>query len=184
MTSAEPTAEPTASAAASPSPADNGQDPHPPLPPPGGGGASGGFDLPFGPVGGGLLLAGAVIAVIALLFFFPFSPLGRKRQPGSARFYYARMLFWSRLLKAGPAPHQTPYEYSEALAREVQGTGLYARTIARAYVRERFGRDPLETGERRSLGLAYHSLRTRLWRSMPGRQLRRVLRGARTRARR
>ena len=177
-----PTVEPTVVAATSPTARGDGTDPHPPLPPPGGGNASGGFDLPFGPVGGGLLLAG-VAAVVALLFFLPFSPLGRKRQPGNAKYYYGRMLFWSRLLRAGPAAHQTPYEYSEALAREVQGTGLYARTIARAYVRERFGRDPLEAPERRSLSLAYTSLRARLWRSVPGRQLRRAWRGGRTRTR-
>jgi transglutaminase-like putative cysteine protease len=180
----EPTVGPTVGPAVSPSPPGDGRDPHAPLPPPGGGSASGGFDLPFGPVGGGLLLVGGVAAILALLFFLPFSPLGQRRQPGSARFYYGRMLFWSRLLRAGPAPHQTPYEYSEALAREVQGTGLHARTIARAYVRERFGRDPLEPAERRSLSMAYQSLRARLWRSLPGRQLRRVLSGGRRRPRR
>lgn len=133
----------------------------------------GGIQLPGGPFGGGLLLVAAVAVV--LLFVLPASPLRRKRKPGSARFYYARMLFWSKLLRAGPSPHQTPYEFSESLSREVPGASPFARTIARAYVRERFGRDGLDNNERRTLHNAYDSLRARLWRSLPGRQLRRKL---------
>jgi len=139
-TTAEPTVELTPGPHGSPTPLDD-KDHQVPVPPGGAGTTSGGFTLPFGPVGGGLLIAGVAAALLALLLFLPFSPVRRRRQQGSAKFYYARMLFWSKLLRAGPAPYQTPYEYSEALSREVQGTGLYARTIARAYVRERFGRE-------------------------------------------
>jgi len=163
-----------------PSPTDGAIDKtlRPPSNPPNVG--SGGFSIPGG-AAGGLLIAGAVAAVIALLFFMPFSPFGKRRSAASAKFYYGRMLFWSRLLRAGPSPHQTPFEYSEALAREVPGSGLYARTIARAYVRERFSRNPLELHERRTLRDAYDSLRARLWRNVPGRQVRRVSRRGRAR---
>ncbi|MEO8284970.1 MAG: transglutaminaseTgpA domain-containing protein [Chloroflexota bacterium] len=168
-----PSPEPTADAALSPTPTEApDRNPKPPLTTDT---TSGGSGISFGPVGGGLLLAGVVAAVVALLFFLPFSPFRRKRLPGSARFYYQRMLFWSKLLRAGPASHQTPYEFGESLAREVPGTGLFTRSIARAYVRERFGRESLDTNERRTLSEAYTTLRSRLWRSLPARRIRRML---------
>jgi transglutaminase-like putative cysteine protease len=178
-----PTPEPTVGARLSPTPFDDNGEPHQPVPSTTDG-SSGGFNLPFGAAGGALLVASIVAALAALLFFLPASPLSRTRTPGNARFYYARMLFWSRLLRAGPAAHQTPYEYGEALSREVQGIGPYARTIARAYVRERFSREPLDLGERRTLRQTYDTLRSRLWKSLPGRQVRRITRRAGTGTRR
>jgi transglutaminase-like putative cysteine protease len=169
----EPTARPTPRDNAVPSPTVDNNHPKNSLPPLSGSSSSGGINFPGGTLGA-LIFAGALGAVVSLLFFFPFSPFKRSSQPGSAKHYYSRMLFWSKLLRAGPAAHQTPYEYSESLAREIPGTSLYARTIARAYVRERFSREPLEASERRSLGSAYDSLKVRLWRSLPGRQIRRV----------
>jgi transglutaminase-like putative cysteine protease len=139
------------------------------------GAAAGGLDF----VGNPWVWAGAAVVVlgVGLFLFLPQSPLSRgKRRPGNAGFYYRRMLFWSKLLRAGPAAHQTPYEFSESLSREVQGTSLFARTIARAYVRERFSKDGLDQAERKHVGTAYDSLRARLLRSVPGRQVRRILR--------
>jgi transglutaminase-like putative cysteine protease len=138
-----------------------------------------------GPTAGGLDLVGnpwfwggaaAVLLAVALFMFLPMSPFNQsKRRPGNAGFYYRRMLFLSRLLRAGPAAHQTPYEFSESLSREVPGTSLFARTISRAYVREQFGRDALDPAERRNVGTAYDSLRAKLLRSLPGRQVRRII---------
>ena len=88
---------------------------------------------------------------------------------------------WSRLLHLGPAVHQTPYEFSETLAREVPGTSLFTRSIARAYVRERYGKAALDSGERVNIHRSWDSLRARLLRRVPGRQLRRL--GRRGRAR-
>jgi transglutaminase-like putative cysteine protease len=138
-------------------------------------GSSGSLGLPGGPFGSVLLVAAALAIGWALLYAFPFSPLNRRRKLFNARYYYGRMLFWSRLLRAGPAPHQTPFEYSESLAREVPGTGLHTRAIARAYVREQYGRDPLGTRERTAVRQSYDALKARLWRSLPGRQVRRLL---------
>ncbi len=168
-----PIAPPTPRTDAAPSPTEDSNHTNKPLPAPTGNSSSGGINFPGGALGG-LLFAGALAAIVSLLFFFPFSPFKRGSQPGSAKHYYSRMLFWSKLLRAGPAAHQTPYEYSESLSREIPGTSLYARTIARAYVRERFSREPLEPSERRSIGVAYDALKARLWRSLPGRQIRRV----------
>ncbi|HET9495717.1 MAG TPA: transglutaminaseTgpA domain-containing protein [Chloroflexia bacterium] len=124
------------------------------------------------PGGGlGLLVAAAIGVGLLALFFLPASPLSRNRQPADAGFYYRRMLLLSRLLRAGPAAHQTPFEYGESLSREVPGTTLFARTITRAYVRERYGRDPLDVDERRTLHGAYASLRGRLLKSLPARRL-------------
>jgi transglutaminase-like putative cysteine protease len=129
------------------------------------------------PGGGfGLLVAAAVGAVLLGLFFLPVSPLARNRAPASAGYYYQRMLLWSKLLRAGPAPHQTPFEYSESLSREVPGTTLFTRTITRAYVREQFGKDKLAADERRSVNGAYQSLRGKLIKSLPGRRLRALTR--------
>jgi hypothetical protein len=121
---------------------------------------------------GWLVAAGMAALGILLLFKLPASPLSRGSSSANAGFYYTRMLFWTRLMKVGPAAHQTPYEFSESLAREVPGTSLFARTIARAYVREKYGRDDLDPAEKRTVSGAYESLRSRLLRTWPGRQLR------------
>ena len=133
----------------------------------------GGFGVPGGAWGWGVL--GVVALGAGLFFFLPTSPYKKRRAHASAGFYKG-MLFWARLLRAGPAPHQTPYEFSKALARDVPGTSLYARTIARAYVREQFGRDPLESDERRNVNNAYNGLRSKLTRNWPRRRVRRILR--------
>jgi transglutaminase-like putative cysteine protease len=136
--------------------------------------SGGGLGVPGGAWGWGVLGFAALAA--GLFFFLPASPFKKRRAAASAGFYYKGMLFWARLLRAGPAPHQTPYEFSEALARDVPGTSLYARTIARAYVREQFGRDPLASDERRNVGNAYNGLRSKLARNWPRRRVRRILR--------
>lgn len=135
------------------------------------GGSTGGIDLGAGAAGGALLLLLAVAAALWL----PGMPWRKKGFAGSS-FYYGKMLLWARLLRIGPAAHQTPYEFSETLAREVPGTSLFARAIARGYVRERFSRDKLDNAERASLNRSWQALRSRLLRRLPARQFGRIFR--------
>jgi hypothetical protein len=173
----QPTIAPTAEATEGPLPSPTPSDGHdlgnvtPPSVTPTGGS---GLGVPGGPWGWGAL--GLAALGIGLFFFFPASPFKRRRANASAGFYYKGMLFWAKLLRAGPAPYQTPYEFSESLSRDVPGTSIFARTIARAYVREQFGRDPLDSAERRNVNVAYTGLRTRLVRQWPRRRVRRILR--------
>lgn len=171
----EPTAAPTEGPAATPTVRDDGHDTS--LPQTITNTPSGGLDL----VGNPWVWVGTLVALLGAGFFLfmPQSPLNKRKQPGNAGFYYRRMLFLSKLLRAGPAPHQTPYEFSESLSREVPGTSLFSRTIARAYVREQFSKDALDISERKSVGSAYDNLRGRLLKSMPARQVRRVFRRGR-----
>jgi hypothetical protein len=173
---AQPTAMPTVVPTEGPQASATPNDGHAIInqPPPTAGSTTGGFSVPGGGWGWGVLGFAALGA--GLFFFLPASPFKKRRARANAGFYYKGMLFWARLLRAGPAPHQTPYEFSEALARDVPGTSPYARTIARAYVREQFGRDPLDSDERRNVSTAYRGLRTRLARHWPRRRVRRILR--------
>lgn len=126
--------------------------------------------VPFGIIGGLVALAAVVVA---LTLWAPV-PWRKRRSAAAAGFYYGKMLWWARLLRISPALYQTPYEFSESLAREVPGTSLFTRTIARAYVRERFGRGMLQPDEKSSAYRAWASLRGRLLRTMPARQFGRV----------
>ncbi|MEO5952208.1 MAG: transglutaminase-like domain-containing protein, partial [Chloroflexia bacterium] len=170
-----PAVEPTKGPAATPTVRDDGHDKT--IPPPSTGNTSGGFDI----VGNGWVWVGAAAALLGVGFFMfmPQSPFNRRRTPGNAGFYYRRMLFLSKLMRAGPAPHQTPYEFSESLSREVPGTSLYSRTIARAYVREQFSKDGLDVSERKNVNGAYENLRGKLLKSLPARQVRRIFRRGR-----
>ena len=136
-------------------------------PPPADGGGS---FLGFGGPGGGWLWLGiaGVVAGLATVFYV------RRRPTVAANpgFYYSRMISMSRLLRLGPSSHQTPYEFSETLGREFPGTSGLARTISRAYVRERFSPRTPDPGERQAAQRAWDALRRRLVRSFPARQLR------------
>ena len=118
-----------------------------------------------------------ILLVLAILLVLRW--LGLLRGPGarnleSAGHYYGRMVRWARLLGIGPASYQTPYEFSEAVAREVPGTGLFTRSITRAYVQERFSRSGVEVSEKIAIRRAWDSLRARFWRALPVRQLKRT----------
>src|SRR5205823_10857586 len=94
-----------------------------------------------------LVIGLLAVALLALARFAPISPWAAKRgRPETAGHYYGRMLRWARLLGLGPAAYQTPYEFGDTVAREVPGTSLFARTITRAYVYERFSRGGGEGG--------------------------------------
>lgn len=167
-----PTVAPTQGPAPTPTVRDDGNANA--LPTPVIGAPTGSLDL----AGNAWVWVGAVVALlgVGLFMFLPQSPVNKRKAPGTAGFYYRRMLFLSKLMRAGPAPHQTPYEFSESLSREVPGTSLYSRTIARAYVREQFSRDGLDQSERKNVNGAYENLRGKLLKSLPARQVRRVLR--------
>jgi len=128
---------------------------------------------PWGGIAAGILAL--LLALAGLAYWKSLLPWQRKGDTLSAAAYYRRMVFWARLLRVGPSPHHTPYEFSETLAREVRGASLFTRTIARAYVRERYGRDALPITERISVRRAWDSLRSRLWRMLPSRQFRRLM---------
>jgi hypothetical protein len=139
---------------------------------PDGGGGAGAFSLPFGlgGPGGGWVLLSLLAGGVGLGAFFYV-----RRRPRSAAnpgVYYGKMLSLSRLLRLGPASHQTPYEFSETLGREFPGTSSFARTISRAYVRERFSPRQADHTERLAVQRAWDSLRRRLLRSLPTRQAR------------
>lgn len=130
----------------------------------------GGSFLGFGGPGGGWLWLGiaGIAAGLATVFYV-------RRRPAVAAnpgFYYSRMISMSRLLRLGPSSHQTPYEFSETLGREFPGTSSLARTISRAYVRERFSPRTPDPRERQAAQRAWDALRRRLVRSFPARQLR------------
>ncbi|MDQ6693100.1 MAG: DUF3488 and transglutaminase-like domain-containing protein, partial [Chloroflexota bacterium] len=123
---------------------------------------------------GGLGGASIVLAVVLVLSFVGLTTLvllrRRNRAPLSAIAIYGRMVTWSGLLRLRPVDGQTPYEFSENLGREVPGTALFARTVSRAYVREQFSKQSLETSERVAARRAWDSLRGRLLRSLPARE--------------
>lgn len=153
-----------------PSPLGHTDLPNQPLPPKGGG-LSG---LPFGIGNGGpvtWIVLGAVLLLLVAAAVYLLAVRQRKAAPVGT--YYGRMIRLARLLRLGPAAHQTPFEFSETLAREFPGTGLFARTIARAYVKERYSREQPADEDRVAVNRAYSSLRARLVRSVPMRQLRR-----------
>src|SRR5207253_3574383 len=114
-----------------------------------------------------------LVAVLLVVFtwwvpLLPWAP--RRPRIRTAAEYYGRMLRWARLLGLGPAVHQTPYEFGEAVAREVPGTSLFTRSITRAYVRERFSPSAPDMSDRAAVHRAWDSLRGRFWRALPARQ--------------
>lgn len=152
-------------------------DPGTQLPDQASGGALGFLGL--GGDGGNFAVIGIIlVAVLAALFIFVRS---RRPRDQASDVYYGRMIAWAKLLRLGPATHQTPYEFSETLGRELPGTGLFARTIARAYVKDRYSKATSDAPDRLAVGRAWDSLRGHLWRQLPRRQVRRV--GARRRKR-
>jgi transglutaminase-like putative cysteine protease len=119
-----------------------------------------------------LLIAGALILGLLAALLLVVRPWRRGRVPGMASSYYGRMLSWARVLRIRPGSHQTPYEFTEALAREVPGTSLLARRITRAYVRERYAPPSEDLTERTGADSAWRSLWPRLLRYLPARHLR------------
>jgi transglutaminase-like putative cysteine protease len=86
---------------------------------------------------------------------------------GDEGHYYGRMVTWARLLRLRPQPYQTPYEFTESLAREVPGSAPFARQITRAYVRGRYSRPTGEKAQKATLAKSWEALRSRIVRSVP-----------------
>jgi transglutaminase-like putative cysteine protease len=133
-----------------------------------------------GPTGFGWWLAALVVIMVLVAVFtwlVPVLPWARKeRRVGTAGEYYTRMIRMARWLGLGPASHQTPFEFSESVAREVPGTSAFTRSIARSYVRERFSRSELDMSDRVAALRAWDSLRGRFLRMLPLRQFKRTRR--------
>lgn len=83
---------------------------------------------------------------------------------------YAKMAQVAGWLGQGPRPHQTPYEFAESLARAVPRGAHAIHTIARAYVRHRFGKQATVDAELAEEGLesvsAWRALRLLLPRGL------------------
>jgi hypothetical protein len=130
------------------------------------------------------VIAALVALLLVLARVAPISPWAAKRgRLEAAGLYYGRMLRWARLLGLGPAAYQTPYEFGDTVGREIPGTSLFARTITRAYVYERFSRGGGGAGgtDRAAVNRAWESLRGKFWRAVPARQIRRAYRRRRLR---
>lgn len=167
----EPTPEPTV--APSPTPRDdNNRDPEnnpvQPTPTTPSGGASG-----FGAIWPWTLVAGFIGAGLAGIMLFR---RRSQRWVGDPRHYYGRMVAWARILRVRPGAHQTPYEFTEALVREVPGTALLARQITRAYVKGRYSRPTTKDGQKAALAPAWEALRGKFLRTIPAKSVRRVRR--------
>jgi transglutaminase-like putative cysteine protease len=119
-----------------------------------------------------LLLGGVFLLGLLAILLLALRSWKRTRTPGMASSYYGRMLSWARVLRIRPGSHQTPYEFTEALAREVPGTSLLVRRITRAYVRERYAPPSQDLTERTGADSAWRSLWPRLLRYLPARHLR------------
>ncbi|HKP51528.1 MAG TPA: transglutaminaseTgpA domain-containing protein [Chloroflexia bacterium] len=162
-----PTPEPTVDASTPTPVIDDNERPKPATPTPVGAtgagttGGSGGWTAP--------IILGAVVVLGGLVIFLSYR---RRRTPSTASSYYGKMLSWARWLRIRPVAHQTPYEFTESLAREVPGTSLLARRITRAYVKERYSRPADDLSERSNADSAWRSLKPRLLRYVPVRQLR------------
>jgi hypothetical protein len=121
-----------------------------------------------------LLLVGAL--VLAVLWFW-----GIKGLPPFARPYaqVARLATWSG---AGPGPGQTPYEFTEALARTVPPAGSSLRAVSEAYVAGTYGReqlDPSALGRVRAAGsealrILFRLLAISRWQAWASRRVRTV----------
>ena len=91
-------------------------------------------------IAAGILLALLLVGGLALavLWFYGISGL-----PAFARPYaqVVRLATWSG---AGPRPGQTPYEFTEALARTVPPAGSSLRAVSDAYVAGTYGREQFD----------------------------------------
>ena len=164
----EPTPEPTIEATPTPRTDDGQSDPaNAPTPTPTSGAGGEGAGL------GWLALGGLAAAGLGGLWLFR-----RRMVAGRADtdHYYGRMVQWARLLRLRPLHYQTPYEFTETLAREVPGAAPLARQITRAYVRGRYARPSSDPLQKASLRKTWEILRSRIIRSVPRGAVRRVRR--------
>jgi transglutaminase-like putative cysteine protease len=90
---------------------------------------------------------------------------------GVVRKVYARMVRLGRLLRVREKETQTPYEYAEELSAEVPLGRRPIHRIAELFVQDRFSPRPANEG---ASVVAWHELRSRMWRRWFGRWLERI----------
>ena len=74
-----------------------------------------------------------------------------------------RLAWWAGMR---PRPSETPFEFAEVIGEEVPTSRPYVRSIARAYVNERFGRRKLSVVDQIQLERAWGEVRRGLLRRM------------------
>jgi len=80
--------------------------------------------------------------------------------------YYERLVKLAWWLGLRPRRSDTPFEFADAVSRDVPGAGAYVTPIARAYVRERYGRHRPDRAEQQELAQAWAAVRGRLLRRL------------------
>ncbi len=174
-TDADPNTSPTAQL----TPDDLGASPHDhnvtdgpddtPTPVPGG---AGGF-LDLGGSGGGVAAGGGLLFVVGglgLLWLVRRRQIERSLAAGTvtttAAAYYERLLRFAWWIGVRPHPSETPFEFADDVGEELPGSRAYVKSIAHAYVNERFGRRKLEVADQRQLDQAWGEVRRRIVRRM------------------
>jgi hypothetical protein len=84
----------------------------------------------------------------------------------SAAAYYERLLRFAWWIGLRPRPSETPFEFADDVGHELPGSRTYVKSIANAYVNERFGRRKLEVADQRHLDEAWREVRRRIMRRM------------------
>lgn len=116
--------------------------------------------------GGLLLLAGGV----GLFWLVRRRQVERSLAAGivttSAAAYYERLLRFVWWIGLRPRASETPFEFADDVGQELPGSRTYVKSIAHAYVNERFGRRKLEVADQRQLDQAWSEVRRRVLRRM------------------
>jgi hypothetical protein len=84
----------------------------------------------------------------------------------SAAAYYERLLRFVWWIGLRPRASETPFEFADDVGQELPGSRTYVKSIAHAYVNERFGRRKLEVADQRQLDQAWSEVRRRVLRRM------------------
>jgi transglutaminase-like putative cysteine protease len=120
-----------------------------------------------GAVGGGLLL---LVGGVGLFWLVRRRQVERSLAAGlvttSAAAYYERLLRFAWWIGLRPRPSETPFEFADDVGHELPGSRTYVKSIANAYVNERFGRRKLEVADQRHLDVAWREVRRRIMRRM------------------
>jgi hypothetical protein len=120
-----------------------------------------------GAVGGGLLL---LVGGVGLFWLVRRRQVERSLAAGlvttTAAAYYERLLRFAWWIGLRPRPSETPFEFADDVGHELPGSRTYVKSIANAYVNERFGRRKLEVADQRHLDEAWREVRRRIMRRM------------------
>jgi len=125
----------------------------------------GGSNQPDGPLTTALKWAALpLIALIGLLLF-----LWRRENERvyPAADYYEKLTRWAKWGGLGPRANQTPFEYADQLDRQLPAVSGMIKPLARAYVRERYGKREVPMGERQTLRDHWLAIRQAIMRRIP-----------------